>query len=781
MLTILLVSLQGPVAAAPTVTSITPSIWGNTSALAISDITGTGFVNGANLTLTPVNVNPLHKGKLTDGTGGATLGQPFCVYVSGNYAYVANALSKSLEIVDISDPANPMHKGNITNGTAGAGGALLYQPHGVYVSGNYAYVVSNSNALEIVDVSDPAHPVHKGNLTDGTGGAALGQPFSVYVSGNYAYIASYGSKALEIVDVSDPANPVHKGNITDGTAGAGGASLNGTYNVQVSGNYAYVASVLSNALEIVDVSDPAHPVHKGSLTDGTGGAVLNAPRGVFKSGNYANVVSVISNSLEIVDVSDPANPVHKGKLADGTGGALLNTPRSVYVSGNYAYIASSGATSKALEIVDVSDPANPVHKGSLTDGTGGAALNQPFSVYVSGNYAYLASYGSNALEIVDLGTIQGTGMTVSSAIHMNGNVNPTGKALGSYNVVITNPDGSFSVLPGGFVLTFPPPPSLVSISPASGSKSTAHAVTVTGLNFNTSGITAYLNLGGVNTSLGAVAGTNTSFTGNVPVNIPAGTYSVYVVNGDGLSCTNASVTYTATNDNNSDNGGGSDSYAPSPKAASSTLDRSFSIAVNSDYGQWPLQIIRVNVTAPASVRDIPLRVSSIVPADELRIAPEPVAGYRQIEIIGLDRNLTPGTITFKVANDWIAAHHGTAEQVVMFRLVENRWAVLPTSFERSEGLWSSFHATTPGLSSFAVILRNVTPGPTITSTQVTGTPPITTRPIPILTPALPLDTGIPLFVVIACILAVIAVIVGIYLIRRWWIRRQNPALFEHNE
>ena len=60
-------------------------------------------------------------------------------------------------------------------------------------------------------------------------------------------------------------------------------------------------------------------------------------------------------------------------------------------------------SSNALEIVDISNPAAPVHKGSLANGAGGALLNQPISVFVSGNYAYVASFSSNALEIVDLG------------------------------------------------------------------------------------------------------------------------------------------------------------------------------------------------------------------------------------------------------------------------------------------------------------------------------------------------------------------------------------------
>ena len=378
---------------------------------------------------------PIHKGSLTNGTGGALLDGPNSVYVSGNYAYVTSERSNALEIVDVTNRGAPVHKGSLTNGT---GGALLNGPLSVYVSVNYAYVASSgSNALEIVDVSNPAVPVHKGSLTHGTGGALLVGPNSVFASGNYAYLTSAGSNALEIVDVTNPGAPVHKGSLTSDT---GGALLDSLLSVHVSGNYAYVVSVQPygevgspEGLEIVDITNPGAPVHKGSIelfypqsvyvsgnyayvacytrleiVDVTNPAapVLKGSLGVLStsvyiSGNYAYVTSAF-NALEIVDVTNRGAPVLKGSLINGSGGALLFNPISVYVSGNYAYVTSSGSSSGTLEIVDVTNPGAPVHKGSLTGGSGGALLDGASSVYVSGNYAYVASYASNALEIVDV-------------------------------------------------------------------------------------------------------------------------------------------------------------------------------------------------------------------------------------------------------------------------------------------------------------------------------------------------------------------------------------------
>ena len=95
-----------------------------------------------------------------------------------------------------------------------------------------------------------------------------------------------------------------------------------------------------------------------------------------------------------------------GSISDGAGSksALLKQPQSVALSTNgnarYAYVASYG--NDALEIVNVTNPASPKHAGSISHGQGGALLGGPSAVAVNGNYAYVASFGSNALEIVDV-------------------------------------------------------------------------------------------------------------------------------------------------------------------------------------------------------------------------------------------------------------------------------------------------------------------------------------------------------------------------------------------
>ena len=86
---------------------------------------------------------------------------------------------------------------------------------------------------------------------------------------------------------------------------------------------------------------------------------------VGSAGTFCRFLSR-ANGLEIVDVTGSWNPIeHVGFLRHGDGGAVLSNAYSVQVVGNYAYVASLG--SRALEIVNVTDPKNPRSVNSKAD------------------------------------------------------------------------------------------------------------------------------------------------------------------------------------------------------------------------------------------------------------------------------------------------------------------------------------------------------------------------------------------------------------------------------
>ena len=301
-------------------------------------------------------------------------------------------------------------------------GALLDRPNQVVVQGNYAYVVSDlSNSLEIVDISNPAYPKHAGGTAPGDPGVELFAPKSLDVSGNYAYVVSY-SNDLEIFDVSDPANPEHVSTLHNGDTGA--AIIRPVF-IRVVGNYAYIAVRGSHNITIVDVSDPNNPANVSSIFVG----LTPNPTSLFVLGDYLYFTTEFpgGGTMYIYDVSNPASIVFKGSIQHGNDGASIDNPTSIFVSGNYAYITSYGGNS--LEVVDVADPTLPTHAGVIYDGDGGANLEVPFSVFVNGDYAYLATYQGSGLEIVDISD-------PASPVHAGKIDDGDGGAVLSYNTSV---------------------------------------------------------------------------------------------------------------------------------------------------------------------------------------------------------------------------------------------------------------------------------------------------------------------------------------------------------
>jgi len=281
-----------------------------------------------------------------------TTGFSFDVYLSGDYAYVADQTS-GLAVIDISDPTNP--------------GAPVYEAttgdaRDIYVSGDYAYVAVLTSGLAVIDISDPTNPGTP--VYEDTTGDAIG----VYVSGDYAYVADLYS-GLAIIDISDPTNPGTP--VYEDTTGE-------AYGVYVSGDYAYVGD-RGSGLAVIDISDPTNP--GTPVYENTAGSA----RDVYVSGDYAYVADSLSG-LAVIDISDPTNP--------GTP-VYENTPghaSSVYVSGDYAYVAFD---SSGLAVIDISDPTNP--GTPVYEYTTGNA----YGVYVSGDCAYLADGGSG-LAVIDI-------------------------------------------------------------------------------------------------------------------------------------------------------------------------------------------------------------------------------------------------------------------------------------------------------------------------------------------------------------------------------------------
>jgi hypothetical protein len=158
---------------------------------------------------------------------------------------------------------------------------------------------------------------------------------------------------------------------------------------------------------VIDVSNPANPQRVGGYYDEISG-YANA---VAVSGNYSYVTETIyypcdyfdgcyppSGSLNVIDISNPANPQRLGSYVTSRG------VNAVAVSGNYAYVTETVyccdydgcyPRSGSLDIIDISNPANPQRVGGYDTSAYASG------VAVAGNYVYVAD-GYAGLQVIDV-------------------------------------------------------------------------------------------------------------------------------------------------------------------------------------------------------------------------------------------------------------------------------------------------------------------------------------------------------------------------------------------
>ena len=284
----------------------------------------------------------------------------------------------------------------------------------VAVNGTHAYVGIGPR-LMIVDIIDPASPI----VTAET------EPFpdivnSITIAGSYAYVAD-GESGLYIINVATAATPFEVGHLdTPGQAQSVAVSESGNYayvadldqgvrvinisnranpfevgsfnpaglgywayTVQVAGSYVYVGG--ERGLRSINVSNPAQPTLADFLDFGFVGSSYN---GIALAGNYAYVAD--GNILRIININNPANLVQTGSYDPPD----FEYPYTVFVSGNYAYL---GAADSGVRLVNVTNPANPIGAGIYN--TPGSA----WELAVAGNYAYVADMlgGLRIINVTD--------------------------------------------------------------------------------------------------------------------------------------------------------------------------------------------------------------------------------------------------------------------------------------------------------------------------------------------------------------------------------------------
>lgn len=337
------------------------------------------------------------------------------VYVVGNYAYLATTSnSQELVVVDISVPATPTQVGSYNTpnnddaytvfavgstayiGTDRQGSGEFYvlnasnpasitqsgsfevnqDVNEIYVSGNYAYIVTDHNSQEfmILNISNPANIAAEDTYNIPSNTNAEG----VYYDLGSAYIVTGnngGSSDFFIFDVSNPTTISLTGSVNLGS---------NNNDVVVSGNYAYVATNTDNqGLTIVDISNKAAPAELGSYDTS---ADVN---GVAYDGTYVYLASENNaNELEVIGAdSGFISLVGEVDLDSDNTGVVVGT--------DYAYVSTEEG-GQELTLVDITNPSSPSEHSTYD------ASSTANDLFYDGTYVYLATV-DNSLEFQIVG------------------------------------------------------------------------------------------------------------------------------------------------------------------------------------------------------------------------------------------------------------------------------------------------------------------------------------------------------------------------------------------
>jgi PGF-pre-PGF domain-containing protein len=218
----------------------------------------------------------------------------------------------------------------------------------------------------------------------------------------------------------------------------------------------------------------------------------------------------------------------------------------------------------------------------------------------------------------------------------------------------------------------------------------------------------------------------------------------------------------------------------------------------------PVVVVAITVVPSIDIQGFMASAIKAPAGLTMTIPGNPPAYYLDISIQWIREDVVKEVeIMFSIDDGWLKEQGITPEDVVMMQYHESTWSELPTRMEKySDGRYY-YAATTSGFSYFAVTRKGAgapSTTPTLTSlvtitqqvisgstTSATSRPVISavrTKTVTTTTTVPPVSyTGSPEFPTLWIVFGV-AGFAGIFLIvfiRRWWIRRQNPALFRKYE
>lgn len=340
----------------------------------------------------------------------------------GTYAVAVGAYTERITIIDISDPYSPALASSTVPDMAGFTGPTGDKRVDIVGAWEriYAVVTTNANnAVHIIDITNPSLPLAVSTVVSTEGEyEALSGPVDISAistgAGTFAVVVNSIGDSLQVIDMSDPPSPTPGDSIVKGPNSVWQLLGTGIDAVDVDGRtYSLSAAYSQDMVRITDITDPSLPVPVYTIRDGHGGFEIGGPvgveTGVIHGKPYAMIAGLRDGVVQVVDMSDPANPDPVSVIRNGVNGfdavsGVADVALAEIRGVPYAVMVST--TEDAFHVVYMQDPTTPLPFAKVSSNVFG--LNLSFAEDVSiveidrRTYAIVSSFMEDNVQIIDI-------------------------------------------------------------------------------------------------------------------------------------------------------------------------------------------------------------------------------------------------------------------------------------------------------------------------------------------------------------------------------------------
>jgi len=260
----------------------------------------------------------------------------------------------------------------------------------------YVYAVARGNRnVAVVNVSDPANPTYVTRVQASTTNQ-MTNVWGIALSKDkaHAFTVSFNSGSpgncwMHTLDLSSPASPSVVAAYNLSTPSGAGVWCD---SIRVHEDTAYV--IFSSGYVVrVDVTNPASPSYLSNVYHADGDQQRSA--GFSYNNNYLFTGTTVGTRFVVWNIS----AAHPGAMTRATTltNANFGEVYGMEILGNFALVA--GYSTNRLNIVDVTNPTSPTVGTSLLN----TNLGGPQSPLTVGRYSFLPGYNDHSIAVVDLG------------------------------------------------------------------------------------------------------------------------------------------------------------------------------------------------------------------------------------------------------------------------------------------------------------------------------------------------------------------------------------------